>query len=65
MAGFKERNVGATKEVMGWDHSVKSSTWQIERIMNIPEERTFRAKLMFKMPAYNCNFDLKGEKTKC
>ena len=64
MAGFKERNVGTTKEVMGWDHSVKSSTWQIAKLMGVQDDRTFRSKIMFRMPAYNCNFNLKGEKVK-
>ena len=64
MAGFKERNGSCTKNIADWDHSVKSSTWQIAKLMGVQDERTYRSKIMFRMPAYNCNFDLKGEKVR-
>ena len=64
MAGFKERNSSCTKNIADWDHSIKQSTWQIEKYMTVRSDKTDRARLMFKMPAYNCNFDLKGEKVK-
>lgn len=64
MAGFKERNVNCTKNIADWDHSVRSSVYQIGKLMSIQDERTYRSKFMYHMPAYNCNFNLKGEKVK-